>query len=436
MADTPRYDAVRTAQVGAVGTAFLRLRPRLVAPAMAVTLLVLGRSGVPAAQFRALSVGMVLLLGFFSWEAWLARTRDFPEAWLFRSLLLTSAGITVGCAVTGALASPVLPLLFAPVVTTFAAFGPGRESTAALVWTVLLALLLGALPPGVPFPPPPSPQSEWLRLLFLLVALLLLRTGVAGLTGAAHRSGLLLERLRAETLEAAETRVAALESMSASVAHELKNPLSSVKGLVQLLSRSTEGDTRAHKRLEVVQSEVERMEGILREYLSFARPLGSLRPAETGLGQVLEDVAAVVEARARAAGVHVERLPGQARARVDVRRLKEALLNLVLNALEATPAGGRVILGVEGTAEGVVLTVRDTGRGMPPEVLARLGTPFFTTREEGTGLGVVLARAVIVQHGGRLDYESHPGQGTVARLTLPAAPAQEVPHHGESAAGR
>ncbi|HYO65897.1 MAG TPA: hypothetical protein VEU33_07440, partial [Archangium sp.] len=138
MAGPPRYDAVRTAQVRAVGTAFLRIRPRLVAPAMAVTLLVLGRSGVPAAQFRALSVGMVLLLGFFCWEAWLARTRDFPEAWLFRSLLLTSVGISVGCAVTGALASPVLPLLFAPVVTTFAAFGPGRESTAALVWTVLL----------------------------------------------------------------------------------------------------------------------------------------------------------------------------------------------------------------------------------------------------------------------------------------------------------
>jgi signal transduction histidine kinase len=378
---------------------------------------------------------MALLLGFFSWEAWRARTRDFPEAWLFRSLLLTSAGITVGCAVTGALASPVLPLLFAPVLTTFAAFGRGRESTWALVWTVLLAVLLGVLPRGVPFPPLPSPESEWLRLLFLLASLLLLRTGVVGLTEAWRRSGVLLERLRAEALDTAESRVAALESMSASVAHELKNPLSSVKGLVQLLSRSAE-DPRAQKRLEVVQSEVERMEGILRDYLSFARPLGALRPAEVDLAQVLDDVASVVEARAQAAGVRVERQPTRVRARVDVRRLKEALLNLVLNALEATPAGGQVVLGAETSGTDVVLTVRDTGRGMPPEVLARLGTPFFTTREDGTGLGVVLARTVIVQHGGRLDYESHPGQGTVARLTLPATPAEKTTHHGESAAGR
>jgi signal transduction histidine kinase len=431
----PRYDAVRAAQVRAVGTAFLRLRPRLVAPAMLVAVLVLATSEVPAAQVRALAVGMTLLLGFFSWEAWRARRGDFPEAWLFRSLLLTTTGLTVGCAVTGALASPVLPLLFAPVVTTFAAFGQGRESTWALLWTVLLALVLGVLPRGVPFPPLPSPQAEWLRLLFLLAALLLLRTSVVGLTEAWHRSGVLLERLRAEALDAAETRVAALESMGASVAHELKNPLSSVKGLVQLLSRSTE-EPRAHKRLEVVRSEVERMEGILQEYLSFARPLGTLRPAEVHLGALLEDVASVVEARAQAAGVRVERAPTQARVRADARRLKEALLNLVLNALEATPSGGHVLLGAETTGTGVVLTVRDSGRGMPPEVLARLGTPFFTTREEGTGLGVVLARTVIVQHGGRLDYESHPGQGTVARLTLPATPEEVSTRHGESAAGR
>jgi signal transduction histidine kinase len=73
---------------------------------------------------------------------------------------------------------------------------------------------------------------------------------------------------------------------------------------------------------------------------------------------------------------------------------------------------------------------------MPPEVLARLGTPFFTTREEGTGLGVVLARTVVVQHGGRLEYESHPGQGTVARIILPPASAEAETHHGEGAAGR
>jgi signal transduction histidine kinase len=425
------YDAVRAAQVRAVGTAFLRLRPRLVGPAMAVTAAVLALSGVPAAQLRALGVGMGLLLGFFTWEAWRGRTRDFPEAWLFRSLLITTGGITLGCAVTGGLASPLLPMLFAPVVTTFAAFGRGRESAVALGMAGVLAVGLGALPPDVPFAPLPSPQSGWLRLLFLGVSLLLLRAGVAGVTEAYRRSGEVLERLREESLDAAQARAAALESMGASVAHELKNPLSSVKGLVQLLERSA-AEPKARERLGVVQSEVERMEAILQEYVSFARPLGALRPADTRLEPLLEEVASVVEGRARAAGVQVEWAATEARARVDARRLKEALLNLALNALEATPPGGSVVLGAEEAGGRVTLTVRDTGRGMPPEVLSRVGTPFFTTREAGTGLGVVLARAVAVQHGGSLEYESQPGQGTVARLTL----YKEGPHHGESPAGR
>jgi signal transduction histidine kinase len=421
-----------------VGTAFLRLRPLLVGPAVLVTGLVLGSAPeVPRAQLRALLTGMTVLLGFFSWESWRARTRDFSEAWLFRSLLVTTVGLTAGCALTGGLASPIVPLLFAPVVTCFAAFGRGREGAWALGGAVVLVVGLGALPVGVPFPPLPSPRSEWLRLLFVLVSLLLLRTSVAGLTEAYRRSGELLERLRAEALEAAEARVSALESMGGSVAHELKNPLSSVKGLVQLLARSAT-EPRARERLAVVQGEVERMEGILQEYLSFARPLGALRRGEVDLGQLLEDVAGVVEARAQAAGVRVERLPASASPRVrgDGRRLKEALLNLVLNAIEATPPGGRVELGVEPAGTGAVLTVRDTGRGMPAAVLARVGTPFFTTREAGTGLGVVLARTVVVQHGGRLEYESHPGQGTVARITLPPAAAEAEAHHGEGAAGR
>ncbi|MCP3139716.1 two-component system sensor histidine kinase NtrB [Pyxidicoccus xibeiensis] len=435
LAPLPPHDAVRAAQVRAVGTAFLRLRPRLVAPAMGVTALVLWRTGVPSAQLRVLAVGMTLLLGFFTWEAWRGRARDFPEAWLFRSLLLTTVGITAGCAVTGGLASPLLPMLFAPVVTTFAAFGLGREGTGALVATVLLSAGLGALPPDVPFPRLPSPQAEWLRLLFLLVSLLLLRASVAGLTEAWRRSGALLERLRAESLDAAEARAAALESMGASVAHELKNPLSSVKGLVQLLARSA-SEPKARERLAVVQSEVERMEAILQEYVSFARPLGALRPTDTLLEPLLEDVVSVVEGRAREAGVRVEPTATRARAHVDARRLKEALLNLTLNAIEATPTGGTVALGVEDSGGRVILTVRDTGRGMSPEVLARLGTPFFTTREAGTGLGVVLARAVAVQHGGTLDYESHPGQGTVARLALPPPDEKGGPRHGEGPAGR
>jgi signal transduction histidine kinase len=103
----------------------------------------------------------------------------------------------------------------------------------------------------------------------------------------------------------------------------------------------------------------------------------------------------------------------------DPRRLKEALLNLAANALEATPAGGGLELRWGQEAGGAWLSLQDSGRGMSPEVLARVGTPFFTTRAGGTGLGVVLARAVVAQHGGSLAFESHEGRGTRVSLRLP-----------------
>jgi signal transduction histidine kinase len=110
---------------------------------------------------------------------------------------------------------------------------------------------------------------------------------------------------------------------------------------------------------------------------------------------------------------------GDATVLADPRRLKEALLNLVANAIEATPPGGEVAVEVRPAREETEIVIRDTGRGMAAETLRRIGTPFFTTRDDGTGLGVVLARSMIAQHGGSLRYESAPGKGTSVRVTLP-----------------
>jgi two-component system, NtrC family, sensor histidine kinase HydH len=110
---------------------------------------------------------------------------------------------------------------------------------------------------------------------------------------------------------------------------------------------------------------------------------------------------------------------GDAAVEADPRRLEEALLNLVANAIEATPPGGEVAVEVRPYGGQAEILVRDTGSGMLPDTLRRLGTPFFTTRDDGTGLGVVLARSVIALHGGSLRYESEPGKGTTVRATLP-----------------
>ena len=161
------------------------------------------------------------------------------------------------------------------------------------------------------------------------------------------------------------------------------------------------------------------METILSEYLSFSRPLEDLSPEPIDLAALAREVVDVMSGRAEQAGVQLvidsNAMPGHG----DPRRLKEALINLVANAIEATPSGGTVTLTLRRDAGAVTVEVADTGRGIPTDDLERLGTPFFTTRSTGTGLGVTLALGVIAQHGGELKYTSTVGQGTSATITLP-----------------
>jgi signal transduction histidine kinase len=212
--------------------------------------------------------------------------------------------------------------------------------------------------------------------------------------------------------------VRSLEQVGAKVAHELKNPLAAIKSLLQL-EQTGERDERSQRRLDVMTREVARMEGILREYLSFSRPLEDLRLGAVDLAVVADNVLALLEGRAASSGVRLQRSGASVLLAGDARRLEEAVLNLVSNAMEATPSGGAVTVEVAASKCGGLLRVRDTGAGMTPAVLEKLGTPFFTTRKEGNGLGVVLARGVITQHGGQLDFTSRPGAGTTATVTLP-----------------
>jgi two-component system, NtrC family, sensor histidine kinase HydH len=228
-----------------------------------------------------------------------------------------------------------------------------------------------------------------------------------------------LARARREMASDALTRAQALEQIGSKVAHELKNPLTGVKALVQLGLRSP-AEAASHERLEVVEREVSRMQEILHNYLSFTRPLQGVKPRRVRLGLLVSDTLEVLSARADDAHVRLY-AQGDATIEADPRRLKEALLNLVANAVEATPPGGEVVVEVGPAGDAAEIEIRDTGRGMAPDVLRRIGTPFFTTRDDGTGLGVVLARSVIAQHGGALRYESEPGHGTRVRVTLPRA---------------
>jgi two-component system, NtrC family, sensor histidine kinase HydH len=232
------------------------------------------------------------------------------------------------------------------------------------------------------------------------------------------RDGLRIARRGAlRAAEAEVPRAGGVDELGVEVAHELKNPLAGVKALVQLGLRNP-AEAPAHERLVLIEREVARMQEILRRYLSSTRLREAGRAPRLSLAPIVADALLALSAIAGEARVRLV-ARGDARVEGDPRRLREALLNLVANAIEATPPGGVVTVDVRESGDGAQVLVSDTGRGMSSETLARLGTPFFTTREDGTGLGVVLARAVIADHGGSLQYESEPGKGTTVRAILP-----------------
>lgn len=401
-----------------MGTSFLRLRPWIVAPMMLNTVATLALSGAPARQVGALSVMFPLVLGFFAREALAGRRRLVTERAFFTSLAVTVAAITFACAATGGVASPVLPMLFAPTVIAFAAFGRSRRSDAFAALFALSLAVLALLPQGFPYPPVAPRAHRWMLLVCALDAAALLRVGVSSLSDAYASSQGALSVASADVVAAARARTRTLEALGATVAHEIKNPLAAVRGLVELL-REDITDPRQRRRLDVAHAEVARIESILRDYLGFARPLSSLTLAPCDLGAVARDVVVVLEATAARKNIALHGDGPALPLTADAARVKEALLNLALNALEATPTGGRVDVTWSADVDRASVAVRDTGPGLDDVALARLGEPFYTTRDDGTGLGVHLARQAATQHGGALTYASSPGAGTVATLTLP-----------------
>jgi two-component system sensor histidine kinase HydH len=331
-------------------------------------------------------------------------------------------------AVTGGARSPLLLPFVGAYFAAVAVVGDRRATRLLLAAIAAGTGALALLPSAWTGPALGGTSSGILAVLGVL--------GIAALLAPANaetrRKRDQVVRARVEMAADALARAQSLEQVGSKVAHELKNPLTGVKALVQLGLRNP-AEAPSHERLEVVEREVTRMQEILQNYLSFTRPLQAARPRRVALGPLVSDTLVVLSARADEARVRLYAV-GDATLEADPRRLKEALMNLVANAIEATPPGGEVVVEVRAAGDTAEIVVRDTGRGMPAETLRRIGTPFFTTREDGTGLGVVLARSVIAQHGGSLRYDSEPGRGTSVSVMLPRAARGAF--DGAGAAGR
>ena len=229
---------------------------------------------------------------------------------------------------------------------------------------------------------------------------------------------------RRATLEEHAARSRELVALSAEIAHELKNPLASIHGLAALVARDLPEGGRAAERMAVLRSEVVRMRGILDEFLAFGRPLVPLHVEACDLAAAAREVAALHEAAARRAGVRLAVEGPGATVRGDPRKLRQVLVNLVQNAIDASPAGGAVRVRVEPTAEGARVTVRDDGPGPPPELAGRVFEAGVTGKAAGSGFGLTIARAIARQHGGEVELVAGEG-GCAAVLALPAEPREE-----------
>ncbi|MCI0455997.1 MAG: ATP-binding protein [Gemmataceae bacterium] len=223
------------------------------------------------------------------------------------------------------------------------------------------------------------------------------------------------ELLRAEQL-------AAVGQLAASVAHEVRNPLTSIKLLVEGALRARHRTPLGEEDLQVIHGEVVRLEQRVQGLLDFARP-PALQRQPCDLREVVTQAVDLVGARARHQGVAVEaQADGKAvRADADSSQLCTVLVNLLLNALDAMPGGGVLRVALAQSPEGARLEVSDTGPGIAPEMADRLFTPFASTRPTGTGLGLSISRRIVEDHGGALTAANRPSGGACFTVTLPPA---------------
>jgi signal transduction histidine kinase len=247
--------------------------------------------------------------------------------------------------------------------------------------------------------------------------------------GLRQRYGILSQR-HAQAQEALRRRdrLTAMGEMASTVAHEIRNPLNAIAMSAQRLAREyPKGDTdEATELVGVIQREASRIDGRVQQFLEFARPR-PLNLSEIQIGDLLQEVATALSPLAGSRAVGLEATPSQPIVmKADPDQLRQALENLVRNAVEATPPEGRITLSAQRRGKTIVINVRDTGPGIPANVLPHIFDLYFTTKRDGTGVGLALVQQIASAHGGIVSVDSQPGSGTRMSLELPLHGAEHA----------
>jgi PAS domain S-box-containing protein len=219
-------------------------------------------------------------------------------------------------------------------------------------------------------------------------------------------------------------RLAALGKITAGVAHEVKNPLNSMRLWLENLKESLppDQDPAAQQAVQVLDKEIDRLDAVVKRFLDFTRPV-EVKLESTSLTDLLKDVMSVAQPQLQKAGVTVEESLGAGVPEVWADRdlLKQAVLNLILNAVDAMPNGGELRLMLRRRGELAEISVSDTGKGIPPENRQKIFQLFFTTRPGGSGIGLATTFRIVQLHNGSIDFQSEAGRGTTFRIELPLA---------------
>ncbi len=231
-----------------------------------------------------------------------------------------------------------------------------------------------------------------------------------------------IRQLKTEVLRS--QRLASIGRLAAGVAHEIRNPLSSIKGFATYFKERYRQVPEDQKTAEVMIQEVERLNRVISQLLDFASPM-SIQERPTSLPSLIQHSIRLIEgdAHKKGIGIHTDISPEINEVMIDPDRFKQVLLNLYLNSIEAMGRGGTLSVRVQREAgeRDILITVSDTGMGIREEDLPNIFDPYFTSKSSGTGLGLAIVLKIVESHGGKVAVKSSPGEGTTVTITLPSS---------------
>ena len=423
-AQRARFEAVRRRVFAEMQDAASRKRTSMMVPFYVLVIAILAARGASPLRLGVQVGAFLVCLVALS----LAERMHGRQS--LAAFLIASVCILVGIGNTGGLASPLLlstvPFLIA------SAMNPNLDRRR---YGLLAFFLFGFMGMAIcsntaigELCKPLAPRFQWasgeyvaLSLISATMAAIAVFKMGRAMSMAYERIALELAVRREELCDESEGRTRALEGIAARLAHEVKNPLAAIKGLSTHVARNAT-DEKVKERLNIVAAEAERLQEIVEGFLSFSRGLDELSIGPVKPYDIARELSLLLETRAADAGVTLEvRGSRELSLNADGKKLRQALLNLVLNAMQASTRGTTVTLEVaKSCSDGAaVIRVMDRGAGMGPEIIERIRKPYYTTKEGGSGLGIAVARGIIEQHGGALRFESTSGRGTTATVLLP-----------------